>query len=70
LNGPLAQLVEHRPFKAGVPSSTLGRLIFITDVAVTTLAEGKLSGVCVATVVPAMLYILKNTNICNARFGN
>ena len=24
---PLAQLVEHRPFKAAVPSSILGRLI-------------------------------------------
>ena len=24
--GPVAQLVEHRPFKAGVPSSILGRL--------------------------------------------
>ncbi len=30
--GPLAQLVEHRPFKAGVPSSILGRLmVYLLD---------------------------------------
>ena len=28
---PLAHQVEHRPFKPGVPSSSLGRLTLLTD---------------------------------------